>query len=65
MECRKYSGIALVLRYMTGSENSRHFLDQSDSKLTPIATWSPSFSRDSGSLVVFTLSSHWLRVIIP
>ena len=34
-------------------------LNQSDSKLKPIATWSPAFSRALGSLLVFTLSSHW------
>ena len=28
---------------MIGRENSRHFLGQSESKLKPIATWSPAF----------------------
>ena len=46
------------------SRNSRHPLSQSLSKLKPIATWSPAFSRSSDRLLVFTLSSHWLLVII-
>ena len=39
-------------RYVIGSENSRHFLDQSDSKLKPKATRPRKFSRGS---LVFTL----------
>ena len=42
-----------------GSENSRHPLDQSEAKLTPITTWSPSFSRALASLVL-TSSFLWL-----
>ena len=37
-----------------------YLLNQSDSKLKPIATWSPAFSRALGSLLLFTWSSHWL-----
>ena len=38
-------------------------LNQSDAKLKSITTWSPAFSRALGSLVVFTLSSHWLSKV--
>ena len=31
--------------FVISSENSRHFLNQSDAKLKPIATWLPAFSR--------------------
>ena len=40
-----------LLRYVIGAENSRHFLDQSDLKLKPIAIWSPAFSRASSRLL--------------
>ena len=43
-----------------GPENSGHFLNQSDTKLKPIKTWSPTYFCTLGSLVSFTLSSHWL-----
>ena len=46
-------------RLVIGPEDFHYFLNQSDSKLKPIATWSPAFSRALGSLLVFTLSSHW------
>ena len=46
-------------RLVIGSENSRHFLYPSVSKLKPIATWSPAFSRAWGRLCVFHLSSYW------
>ena len=55
-------GFALF-RYMIGPENLRHFLNQSDSKVWPVATWSLTFSRASGSLRVFTSSSNWLLAI--
>ena len=55
-------GFAL-LRSVIGLENSRHPLNQSNTKLKPFATWSLAFSRASGRLHVFTLSSHWLLVI--
>ena len=34
-------------------------------KLKPIATWSPAFFRALGSLLLFTLSSHWLLKYFP
>ena len=54
-------GFAL-LRPVIGPENSWHPLNQSNAKLKTITTWSPAFSRALGSLLVFTLSSHWLLV---
>ena len=42
------------LRSVIGPENSHYSLNQSDAKLKPLTTWSPSFSRALGSLVVFT-----------
>ena len=56
-------GFAL-LRSVIGLENSHHPLNQSDAKLKPIAKWLLAFSRASGQLHVFTLSSHWLLVIL-
>ena len=55
-------GFAL-LRSVIGLEISHHPLNQSDTKLKSIATWSLTFSHASGLLCVFTLSSHWLLVI--
>ena len=52
-------GFALF-RYRIGPENLRHFLDQPDSKVWTIATWSLAFSRASGSSRDFTSSSNWL-----
>ena len=46
--------LLFVLRSVIGPENSHYSLNQSDAKLKPLTTWSPSFSRASGSLVVFT-----------
>ena len=43
-----------VLRSVIGPENSHYSLNQSDAKLKPPTTWSPSFSRALGSLIVFT-----------
>ena len=40
-------------------ENSRHLLNQSDSKLKPVAILSPRFRR----LLIFTFISQWLHVI--
>ena len=40
-----------LLRYVIGAENLRHFLNQSDLKLKPIAIWSPAFSRASSRLL--------------
>ena len=54
-------GFAL-LRFVISLENCHHALNQSDAKLKPIATWSLAFSRASGRLRVFTLSSHWFLV---
>ena len=48
IEYQKYSEIALVFaffRYVIGPENSRYFLNQSDSKPKPIPTWSLTVSR--------------------
>ena len=45
---------------MTGTENSRHFLNQSDSKLKSIRDLITRLYRDLGSLLVFLMSSHWL-----
>lgn len=55
---RKSSRIVLVLLPVIGPQNSRRPLNQSDSKLKPITTWSPASSRASGSLLVFPLRSH-------
>ena len=38
---------------------------QSDAKLKSFTTWSPVFSRALRSLVIFTLSSHWLLDVFP
>ena len=56
-------GFAL-LRSVIGPENSRHSLRQWDAKFEPISTWSPAFSRVLGSLVVFTLNSHWFFILL-
>ena len=56
-------GFAL-LRSVIGLENLRHPLNQSDAKLKPIVTWSLAFFRASGRLHAFTLSSHWLLVML-
>ena len=48
---------------MIGPENSRHFLNQSDSKLKSIATWSLLFSRASVRFLLLTLDSNWLLAI--
>lgn len=55
---RKSSRIVLVLLPVIGPQNSRRPLNQSDSKLKSITTWSPASSRASGSLLVFPLRSH-------
>ena len=49
-------GFALI-RSVIGPENLRHFLNQSDAKLTPFTTC---IFRAWGSSVLFILSSHWL-----
>ena len=51
---RDCSDFALLCSVI-GLENLRHFLNQSDAKLTLITTWSPAFSRALGSLVIFLL----------
>ena len=48
---------------MIGPENSRHFLNQSYSKLKSIATWSLLFSRAFGKFLLLTLDSNWLLAI--
>ena len=60
---RNCIGFALLCSVI-GLENSRHPLSQSDAKLKPIATWSLAFSCAPGRLHAFTLSSHWLPLII-
>ena len=40
------------IRCVIGLEKYHHFLDQSDVKLKPLTTWSRTFSRALGSLVV-------------
>ena len=55
-------GFAL-LRSVIVPENSCRPLDQSDSKLKPIASWPLVFSRALGCELVFTLRSYWLLVI--
>ena len=52
------------LHPVIGPKNSRYHLNQSDAKLKPITTWSLAFSRASGTLPVFTLSSHWLMMML-
>ena len=59
IDCWNLSEIALCLDG-DWSENSGHFLNQSDKKLKPIKTWSPTYFCTLGSLVSFTFSSHWL-----
>ena len=54
----------VLLRSVIGPENSRHSLRQWDAKFEPISTWSPAFSRVLGSLVVFTLNSHWFFILL-
>ena len=64
--CRKIIldcvGFAL-LRSVIVPENSFRPLDQSDSKLKPIASWPLVFSRALGCELAFTLRSYWLLVI--
>ena len=43
-------------------KNSRHHLNQSNTKVKPILIRSLTFSRASSRLPVFTLSSHWLNM---
>ena len=44
-----------LLCSVIGPQNSRHSLDQSDAKLTPIATWPPAFSRALSGLLLVLL----------
>ena len=53
--CNHYRFVYASLRSLIGPENSHHSFNQSDSKLKPITTWSPAFSRVSGCLVIFLL----------
>ena len=48
------------LRSMIGQKKSRHFINQSNSKLNPVASWLTAFSRAAGCWLIFTLISHWL-----
>ena len=73
IECRKKSGVTYIGFYLIhstiGSKNSRHSLNQSEARISPISTWSPAFSRTSGGLPLSTLSSLWLfwifSILIP
>ena len=49
-----------LLLPMIGTENSRHFLNQSDSKLKSIRDFITRLYRDLKSLLDFLMSSHWL-----
>ena len=55
VESNHYHFVNALLRSVIGPENLHHFFNQSDSKLKPITTGSPAFSRVSGCLVVFYL----------
>ena len=59
---RNKTGLLLVLLYfvLIGIEKSRHSLNQSDKKLNPITTWSPTFSRALCSWFGFSLSFYRL-----
>ena len=61
LDCCKFA----FFHFMIGPENLHHFLNQSDSKLKPIATWSPAFSRASGSVLVFYFELSLSTVIFP
>ena len=49
-----------VLRSMIGQKKSRHFINQSNLKLNPVASCLTAFSRAAGCWLIFTLISHWL-----
>ena len=49
---------------VSGLENSRHLLSQSDTKLKPIATWLLRFPALNAKYA-FTSISHWLSLIFP
>ena len=49
-------------RMVIGLENLRHHLNQSNSRVKPILARSIVFSRALGSLLVYTLTCHWLLV---
>ena len=53
------------IRQSQRPENSRHSLDQSDTNLKPITTWSVTFSRTSSCLIGFILSSHLQGICCP
>ena len=59
---RVFFGFALLCS-LIGSKNSRHFLNQSEAKLKPIANWSHAFSRAWRWLHVFASSSDWFFVL--
>ena len=48
------------LRSMIGQKKSRHFINQSNLKLNPVASCLTAFSRAAGCWLIFTLISHWL-----
>ena len=54
---RDYIVFALLCS-VTGPENLRQSLNQSDVRLRPIMTISPAFSRAQGRMAVFKLSSY-------
>ena len=49
------------IRCVIGLEKYHHFLDQSDVKLKPLTTWSRTFSRALGSLVVLLVLTGCCR----
>ena len=66
IQCRKkfrvWLGFAL-LRSVIGKQNSRHFLNQWESKLKPIVFSPHAFSRAWRQLHVFASNSDWLVVL--
>lgn len=57
-------GFSLLLPVI-GLENTPYPFHQSDGKLEPVTSWSPTCSRAVGRLVVITLSSRGLfRVLV-
>lgn len=59
VESNRYCiGFTSLTSLCDGPESLRHSLNQSDSTLKLITTWSPAYSRALGGLFAFTLSSH-------
>ena len=65
VESRKRLEIALILHYFAlWLVQKTHATNQSDAKLKPITTWSPTFSRALVTLVVFNLNSRCLFKVV-